>query len=207
MNLSTLSIDTMLDALSATLNNGYLKVYGHASGGASTDGAPPADADTALGTQTLLVTHRFAAGAFGAAALRQIVANAIASVAVAATGTARFIRLLKADGATVVADLTLGACTMTVAAPGAAKGAVVVPVNALAAPVYQGDRFLVGGNKVLTVGADANAGAVSVTVAALADAIAAGETATYDMVWNSAQLQLNADNAISALTISLPKGL
>lgn len=47
-----------IDAAMADLNSGYLRIY---------QGTQPTDADTALGSPTLLAELRFAAAAFGSA--------------------------------------------------------------------------------------------------------------------------------------------
>lgn len=213
MNLSTGGINVMLDALAADLNSGVCQVYGQASGDTSAHGAQPATADTAITTQTLLASNTFGATAFAAASAKQIIANAIASATIAASGTARFVRLVKSDGTTVRAGLTVGAAvsvgftTLVVDTGGAAKGATSLPVKAISAPVYNGDRFLAGGNKVVVVTADASPGATALVVSALADAIAANETMGYDILMNSAQLTAGIPNSITALTLSLPNGL
>lgn len=98
--LSTTTRNARADALTALLNNGYLRIY---------DGTQPASADTAITSQVLLAELRFNATAFGAAASAVATANAITRDDVAnATGTATWCRCLKSDGTTVVMDGSVG---------------------------------------------------------------------------------------------------
>lgn len=88
------------DLVADRLDNGYLRIY---------DGAKPADADTAISTQTLLAELRFAnpsapAAVAGVVTFGPLTADASAN----ATGTATWARLLKSDGTTVVMDVTVG---------------------------------------------------------------------------------------------------
>jgi hypothetical protein len=88
------------DAVTALLNNGYLRIY---------DGSQPATADTAVSTQVLLAELRFGATAFGAASNGVSTANAITSDSSADnTGTAAWFRALKSDGTTPVFDGSVG---------------------------------------------------------------------------------------------------
>ena len=94
-------------AVGTLLNGGSIKVY---------SGAQPTDANTAIGSQTLLATFAFAATAFGSAAasgsapsrVSTITAAAISDVTAVATGTAAWFRALKSDGTTVVMDGSVG---------------------------------------------------------------------------------------------------
>lgn len=86
-------------AVGSLCDNGYLRIY---------DGTQPANADTAVSTQTLLSEHRFSATAFGAASNGVITANAITSDDALATSTATWFRVLKSDGTTVVFDGSVG---------------------------------------------------------------------------------------------------
>ncbi len=102
--------DTMVNAeanaVGDALNNGYIRIY---------DGSQPANADTAITTQTLLAELRFGADAFGAASAGTITANAITSDSSAnATGTAAWARILASDGSTVWFDGTVGTGTHNV---------------------------------------------------------------------------------------------
>jgi hypothetical protein len=91
------------DAVCARLNSGYLRIY---------DGAQPATADTALGSQVLLAELRFNATAFGAAVAGVAAANAItADTDANANGTATWFRALESDGSTVVFDGSVGTGT------------------------------------------------------------------------------------------------
>lgn len=97
---ATAARNAAVDAICALLDNGYLRIY---------DGTKPADANTAVSTQTLLAELRFNADAFAAAASGSAAANAITDDSSAnATGTATWFRALASDGTTVVFDGTVG---------------------------------------------------------------------------------------------------
>lgn len=98
--LSVARRNAALGNILANLNTGYLRIY---------DGSQPTDADTALGSQTLLAELRFSATAFAAASAGSSSANAITSdTAADATGTATFFRCFASDGTTVVMDGSVG---------------------------------------------------------------------------------------------------
>ncbi|XXX79194.1 hypothetical protein WMF30_10510 [Sorangium sp. So ce134] len=100
MRVSTASRNTMIDAWTALLNGGSIRIY---------DGSRPATPETAVSTQVLLATLTLNATAFGAAASASATANAITSDSSAdATGTAAWARVVTSGG-TAVADLTVGA--------------------------------------------------------------------------------------------------
>jgi hypothetical protein len=91
--------NAQLDALTALLPNGYLRIY---------SGAQPATPETAV-SGTLLAELRFGATPFAAATGGTATANAITSDASAdATGTAGYFRALKSDGTTAVYDGSVG---------------------------------------------------------------------------------------------------
>lgn len=93
---STTTQNAMVDALTALAATGYIRIY---------DGSQPANANTAVSTQTLLAELRFGATAFGAASSGTATANAITSDTSANnTGTASWFRVLKSDGTTVLWD-------------------------------------------------------------------------------------------------------
>ena len=96
--LANATVNGQADNLAARLNNGYLRIY---------TGAQPANADTALGAQTLLSEHRFSATAAPAASAGVITFSAITSVTAGNTGTAAWFRCLQSDGTTVVMDGTV----------------------------------------------------------------------------------------------------
>ena len=99
VQVSNLGVNTALDALCALLNTGYIRIY---------DGAQPANADTAIGAQVLLAELRFNATAFGVSAAGVATANAIVSdLSINATGTATWARVLKSDGTSVIADMSV----------------------------------------------------------------------------------------------------
>jgi hypothetical protein len=101
--MSSTALNAEADALSDLLDNGYLRIY---------DGSQPADANTAVGAQTLLAELRFNATAAPAASGGVLTFNAFTSDSSAnATGTAAWFRALKSDGSTVVMDGTVGTGT------------------------------------------------------------------------------------------------
>lgn len=86
--------------MASLFNNGYLRLY---------TGPKPADASTAITTQTLIVEHRFASQAFGTASNGTVTASAIANSAATATGTVSWFRCFASDGTTVLMDGTVAA--------------------------------------------------------------------------------------------------
>jgi hypothetical protein len=87
--LSTTSVNAEADAVCALLNGGKLQIY---------DGAQPATADDAIGTQVLLAELTFGNPAFASASGGVAQANAIPPDTDAnATGAAAWFRCLKSD--------------------------------------------------------------------------------------------------------------
>jgi hypothetical protein len=94
-------------AVGALCNTGTIKVY---------TGTQPADANTAITSQTLLGTFSFPATAFGTpsssgtAPSRVTSANAgsISDITAVASGTAAWFRTFKSDGTTAVFDGSVG---------------------------------------------------------------------------------------------------
>jgi hypothetical protein len=70
-------------------------------------GTQPANANTAISTQTLLVSLPIV-GSFGTDANGTITIGAVTSAQAVATGTAQFFRIVKTDGTTVVMDGSVG---------------------------------------------------------------------------------------------------
>jgi hypothetical protein len=98
--IATAAINAQADALSALLNNGYLRIY---------SGTQPTNANTALSGNTLLAELRFSATAAPAASGGVITFNAITADSSADnTGTATFFRAFKSDGTSVVMDGSVG---------------------------------------------------------------------------------------------------
>ncbi len=93
--VSDTAANAAVNALCALANGGTLKIYA---------GTQPANANTAVTTQTLLASLALSATAFGTAAGGVAAANAITSAAAVATGTATWFRIFKSDGTTVVFD-------------------------------------------------------------------------------------------------------
>jgi len=99
-HFSNTAANAEADAVAALLNSGYLRIY---------DGSQPANANTAVSTQTLLAELRFGSTAFAASSGGVITANAITDDTDAnATGTASWVRCLKSDGTTVIMDGSVG---------------------------------------------------------------------------------------------------
>jgi len=67
------------------------------------DGTQPANANTAISTQTLLVSLTVA-GSFGTDSNGTITLGSVTSGTAVASGTASFFRIVKSDGTTVVMD-------------------------------------------------------------------------------------------------------
>jgi hypothetical protein len=70
-------------------------------------GTQPANANTAISSQTLLVSLTIV-GSFGTDANGTITIGAVTSAQAVATGTAQFFRIVKSDGTTVVMDGSVG---------------------------------------------------------------------------------------------------
>jgi hypothetical protein len=70
-------------------------------------GTQPANANTAISSQTLLVSLPIV-GSFGTDANGTITIGAVTSAQAVATGTAQFFRIVKSDGTTVVMDGSVG---------------------------------------------------------------------------------------------------
>ena len=70
-------------------------------------GTQPANANTAISSQTLLVSLTIV-GSFGTDANGTITIGAVTSAQAVATGTAEFFRIVKSDGTTVVMDGSVG---------------------------------------------------------------------------------------------------
>lgn len=70
-------------------------------------GTQPANANTAISTQTLLVSLPIS-GSFGTDSNGTITLSSVTSANAVATGTATFFRIFKSDGTTVVMDGSVG---------------------------------------------------------------------------------------------------
>lgn len=97
MSNNPLWYDSAVNAVTALLNSGFIKVY---------TGSQPSE-DGAV-TGTLLATMTFGATAFGASSGGTATANAITSGTAGNTGTAGYFALVKSDGTTVVMTGTVG---------------------------------------------------------------------------------------------------
>jgi hypothetical protein len=114
--LSDLVVNTQADALNALFNGGKIKIY---------DGTQPATADTAVTTQTLGVTLTLNATAFAAASGGVLTANAITSGVAIADITPTWARITKADGSTVLMDVSVGVSGCNLTLGGFLTGATV----------------------------------------------------------------------------------
>ena len=97
--LSNASVNAAVAAVAVLCNGGFIKIY---------DGTQPANADTAITTQNLLVTLPFSATAFGTPANGVATANPITGANAIMTSTATWSRQYKSDGVTAVYDGTVG---------------------------------------------------------------------------------------------------
>lgn len=119
------SVIAEVNALAATVNGGTLNIY---------SGTQPADANTALSGQVLLVTLTLSATAFAAAAASgspgskvvTAAANAITAGTAAATGTAAWFRILTSGSAACI-DGSVGTsgCDLNLSSTAITSGAVV----------------------------------------------------------------------------------
>lgn len=102
LTIGTAARNAQLDALTALVNGGTLRIYTAGSG-------RPAGPGTAISDQTLLAELPLSNPAFGAAAAGVATANAITTDAAAnATGTAAWYRVFASDGTTAVWDGKVG---------------------------------------------------------------------------------------------------
>jgi hypothetical protein len=118
LTLAAASTNALADALAVLCDGGTLNVY---------DGSQPADPDTAVTDQTLLVTCTFASPAFSAASGGVATAHAIAEDDAAdASGTAVWFRVLDSSGDPVMDgsvgvgsgyDCNVGSTAVTAGAP------------------------------------------------------------------------------------------
>lgn len=97
--LSDTAANAAVNAVTALLNSGTMHIY---------NGTQPANANTAVTSQTLLVTVTFGATAFAAAAGGVALANSITSGTAVASGTATWFRCFESNGTTVVLDGSVG---------------------------------------------------------------------------------------------------
>jgi hypothetical protein len=112
LHIANLGVNAEVDALTALLSNGYLRIY---------DGVQPASAETAITTQTLLAELRFGTPGWGAAVAGVATATAITSDTDAnATGTASWFRAFKSDGTSAVLDGSVGTADADINLPSVA---------------------------------------------------------------------------------------
>lgn len=119
LKLSNEAVNAEADAFSVLLDNGYLRIY---------DGAQPATANTAIGSQVLLAELRFNADAAPVAVNGVLTFNAITQDSSAdATGTASWFRALQSNGTSVCFDGSVGTsgCDLNIATTAIVAGASV----------------------------------------------------------------------------------
>jgi hypothetical protein len=87
--------------------NGLITYAGSAAIIKIYDGTQPANANTAVSTQVLLVSLNIS-GTFGTDSNGTITLSAVTNGTAVATGTAAWFRITKSDGTTVVMDGTVG---------------------------------------------------------------------------------------------------
>ena len=97
--MATATVNAQADVLAARCNGGIIKIY---------DGAQPATANTAPGTNVLGATLTFGATAFTAPVDGLLTANFISPSAAVATITPTWARFFQSDGVTVVMDVSAG---------------------------------------------------------------------------------------------------
>lgn len=116
--ISDTAANAAANAVTVLCNSGFLQIY---------TGTQPANANTAITTQTLLAKLTFGATAFGTAAAGVATANAIGSASASATGTASWFRVLKSDDTTVVFDGSVGTsgCDLNLNSTSISSGATV----------------------------------------------------------------------------------
>lgn len=113
---SIIARNAKLDAQSALLNSGYIRIY---------SGTQPDTPEDGIGAGVLLAELRFGNPAFGAAANAIATANAITEEdAALATGTAAWCRMLKSDGTTAIKDGSVGTSAANVV-----LGSVAIQIN------------------------------------------------------------------------------
>lgn len=79
-------------------SNAIIRIY---------DGTQPANANTAISTQTLLVSLNVS-GAFGTDSNGTLTFSTVNNGTAVASGTASFFRIVKSDGTTVIMDGSIG---------------------------------------------------------------------------------------------------
>jgi len=94
------TVNAQAVALATLCNGGYIRIY---------SGSQPANAMTAITSQTLGVTLTFGNPAFGAPVGGLLTANPITSGTAVASITPTWARIFKSDGTTVVMDVSAGA--------------------------------------------------------------------------------------------------
>lgn len=116
---SNTAVNAAADAVCALANSGKLRIY---------NGTQATDADTAIGSQTLLAELTMNATAFGSASAGVATANSITQDSSADNaGTATWFRVLKSDGTTKLWDGSVGTsgCDLNLNSVAISAGAAV----------------------------------------------------------------------------------
>jgi hypothetical protein len=95
----TAIMDAMLDIIGVDADTGFIDIY---------NGTQPANGGDALTGQTMLCSFPLPADAFPAASDRKLTANAIDNANAAASGSANWFRMYKADHTTPIIDGSAG---------------------------------------------------------------------------------------------------
>lgn len=114
--LADATVNAQANALAALCNSGKIRIY---------DGVQPATADTALVGNTLGVELTFGATAFANAVSGLLTANTITAGTAVAGITPTFARIFKADGTTVVMDVSAGAANANLTIGAFTAGTIV----------------------------------------------------------------------------------
>lgn len=108
LTVTTAIANAQLNALATNFNSGQLAIF---------SGAAPANADAALAGNAVLASDGYGATAFGAAAARNMTANALTQLNAYSNGTATFFRSLSQGGSIAATAMVAGSVYM-VNAPG-----------------------------------------------------------------------------------------
>lgn len=106
--LTNLFVNTEGDGVKSLFNSGFIDIL---------DGTQPATGDTAISTQTVLVSLGFGATAFGSTSAGVMTANSISAGTATATGTAGWFRCYKSDHTTAIMDGSVGTSSANLILP------------------------------------------------------------------------------------------
>jgi hypothetical protein len=106
--LTDLFVNTQGDGVKSQFNSGFIDIL---------DGAQPANGNTAITTQNVLVSLTFGATAFGSTSAGVMTANAITAGTATRTGTAAWFRCYKSDHSTALLDGSVGTSSANLILP------------------------------------------------------------------------------------------